>query len=127
MAVFVWDRHKRPLMACSEKRARLLLARGRAVVHKHYPFTIRRKDRVNGETQPLRLGIDPGSKTTGLTLMRETDSEQWHVLCLFDLVHRGFPFQHNTGFFSVMSNHFLASVCPRWIVLSCPEEAPEPR
>ncbi|WP_344701453.1 RNA-guided endonuclease IscB [Halomonas cibimaris] len=77
-------------MPCSEKRARLLLERGRAVVHKRYPFTIRLKDRVGGDTQPLRLGIDPGSKTTGLALMRESDGEQRHVLCLFELLHRGF-------------------------------------
>lgn len=86
MAVFVWDKHKQPLMPCSEKRARLLLQRGRAVVHKRYPFTIRLKDRVGGETQPLRLGIDPGGKTTGLALMRESNCEQRHVLCLFELV-----------------------------------------
>ena len=30
MAVFVLDRRKKPLMPCSEKRARLLLERGRA-------------------------------------------------------------------------------------------------
>ncbi|WP_144049469.1 RNA-guided endonuclease IscB [Vreelandella massiliensis] len=90
MAVFVWDKQKQPLMPCCEKRARLLLERGRAVVHKRYPFTIRLKDRVGGETQPLRLGLDPGSKTTGLALMRESEGEQRHVLCLFDLVHRGF-------------------------------------
>ena len=90
MAVFVLDKKKQPLMPCSEKRARLLLARGRAVVHKRYPFTIRLKDRVGGSTQPLRLGIDPGSKTTGLALMRETEGEQRHVLCLFELIHRGF-------------------------------------
>ena len=90
MAIFVLDKKKQPLMPCSEKRARLLLARGRAVVHKRYPFTIRLKDRVGGETQPLRLGIDPGSKTTGLALMHEPDSQQRHVLCLFELIHRGF-------------------------------------
>ena len=90
MAVFVIDKQKQPLMPCSEKRARLLLGRGRAVVHKRYPFTIRLKDRVGGDMQPLRLGIDPGSKTTGLALMRETDTEQRHVLCLFGLVHRGY-------------------------------------
>ncbi|MBB3191511.1 RNA-guided endonuclease IscB [Halomonas cerina] len=94
MAVFVLDRQKRPLMPCSEKRARLMLARGRAVVHKRYPFTIRLKDRVDGETQPLRLGIDPGSRITGLALMRENSEERevgkHHVLCLFELVHRGF-------------------------------------
>ncbi len=90
MSVFVLDKQKRPLMPCSEKRARLLLQRGRAVVHKRYPFTIRLKDRVGGETQPLRLSLDPGSKTTGLALLRETGDDQRHVLCLFELVHRGF-------------------------------------
>ena len=90
MAIFVLDKKKQPLMPCSEKRARLLLQRGRAVVHKRYPFTIRLKDRVGGSTQPLSLGIDPGSKTTGLALIREPDSQQRHVLCLFELIHRGF-------------------------------------
>ena len=90
MAIFVLDKKKQPLMPCSEKRARLLLQRGRAVVHKRYPFTIRLKDRVGGSTQPLSLGIDPGSKTTGLALIREPDSQQRHVLCLFELIHRGY-------------------------------------
>lgn len=45
MAVFVLDKRKRPLMPCSEKRARLLLDRGRAVVHRMTPFTIRLRDR----------------------------------------------------------------------------------
>ena len=42
MSVFVLDQHKQPLMPCSEKRARLLLSRKRAVVHRIMPFTIRR-------------------------------------------------------------------------------------
>lgn len=88
MAVLVLSKNKRPLMPCSEKRARLLLERGRAVVHRRYPFTIRLKDRVDGETQPLRLGIDPGSTVTGLALMREQDDTR-HVLSLFELAHRG--------------------------------------
>ena len=41
MSVFVVDKRKKPLMPCSEKRARLLLERGQAVVHRRYPFTIR--------------------------------------------------------------------------------------
>ena len=45
MAVFVLGKHKEPLMPCSEKRGRLLLKRGRARVHKMYPFTIRLVDR----------------------------------------------------------------------------------
>jgi len=89
MSVFVLDRQKRPLMPCSEKRARLMLARGRAVVHKRYPFTIRLRDRVGGDTQPLQLTLDPGSRESGLAITRE-DGEDRHVLCLYTLVHRGY-------------------------------------
>jgi 5-methylcytosine-specific restriction endonuclease McrA len=73
MAVFVLDRNKKPLMPCSEKRARLLLARGRAVVHIIAPFTIGLKDRTVTESvlQPLRVKLDPGSKTTGVAMARE--------------------------------------------------------
>ncbi|WP_449204867.1 RRXRR domain-containing protein [Vreelandella venusta] len=59
------------------------------MVHKRYPFTIRLKNRSGGDTQPLRLKLDPGSKMTGLAVVREADDGQ-HVLCLFELVHRGF-------------------------------------
>jgi hypothetical protein len=44
--VFVLDKRKQPLMPCSEKRARLLLERGRARVHRLVPFTIRLVDRT---------------------------------------------------------------------------------
>ncbi len=46
MAVFVLDKHQKPLMPCSEKRARLLLEKGRAVIHRMVPLTIRLKDRL---------------------------------------------------------------------------------
>lgn len=101
MAVFVVDRHQAPLMPCSEKRARLLLARGRARVHRLIPFTIRLIDRevAQSELQPLELKIDPGSKTSGLALVRNSESVNAetgemtataHVLNLFELIHRGF-------------------------------------
>jgi 5-methylcytosine-specific restriction endonuclease McrA len=98
MAVFVLDKQKKPLMPCTEKRARLLLQRGRAVVVRLAPFTIRLKDRVGGETQPLRVKLDPGSKTTGIALVRETETvdpetgeveRTAHVLWLGELEHRG--------------------------------------
>jgi len=88
MAVYVLDKRKRPLMPCSEKRARLLLERGRAVVHRRVPFVIRLKDRVGGECQPLRLKLDPGSRTTGLALVRESQQGAV-VLNLLELIHRG--------------------------------------
>jgi hypothetical protein len=61
VAIPVIDKRKRPLMPCSEKRARLMLERGRAVVVGNYPFTIRLRDRVGGKTQPVRIKTDPGS------------------------------------------------------------------
>lgn len=45
MSVFVLDKNKRPLMPCSQKRARLLLTRKRAVVHRLASLTIQLKDR----------------------------------------------------------------------------------
>ncbi|HMA33597.1 MAG TPA: RNA-guided endonuclease IscB, partial [Chloroflexia bacterium] len=92
--VFVLDQSKQPLMPCSPKRARLLLARGRARVHRLVPFTIRLVDRrvAASNLQPVVLGIDPGSKTTGLALTREEPTPAGplrHVLHLGELEHRG--------------------------------------
>ncbi len=88
MPVFVLDKRKRPLMPCTEKRARLMLARGRAVVHKRYPFTIWLKDRIGGDVQPVRIKIDPGASVSGMAVVRE-DSPVQHVLHLAEVQHRG--------------------------------------
>ena len=90
MAVFVLDKSGKPLMPCSEKRARLMLDRGRARIHRVLPFVIRLVDRKagNSEFQPIRLKLDPGSKITGIALVMEK-KEAITVLNLFDLVHRG--------------------------------------
>ncbi|MFX0065276.1 MAG: RNA-guided endonuclease IscB, partial [Candidatus Hermodarchaeota archaeon] len=77
MVVFVLDKSKRPLMPCTEKRARKLLGKGRAVVHRMMPFTIRLKDRTK-ETctvQQVRLKIDPGAKVTGLAVLRPKNAK----------------------------------------------------
>ena len=84
MAVFVVDKHKKPLMPTSEKRARLLLKKGRAIVIKMYPFTIRLKDRVGGEVQQVHIKIDPGSMHTGVSVVKDKK-----VLNLFQINHRG--------------------------------------
>ncbi len=85
MAVFVLDKHKKPLMPCSERRARLLLERKRAIVHSIEPFTIRLRDRVLAESslQPLRLKIDPGARISGLAVIQGEKS-----LWLGELVHK---------------------------------------
>ena len=100
MSVCVLDRSGKPLMPCSEKRARLLLERGRARVHRLLPFVIRLTDRQVADCalQPLRLKLDPGSRGTGLALVRDTEpvdaatgeiQRGVAVLNLFELVHRG--------------------------------------
>ena len=88
--VFVLDKHKKPLMPCSEKRARLLLKKGRAVVHRLHPFTIRLKDRALEESvvQPLKLKIDPGAKTTGIAVINETDQSRGEVVFLAEIKHK---------------------------------------
>ncbi|MGO8949077.1 MAG: RNA-guided endonuclease IscB [Ktedonobacterales bacterium] len=94
MAVFVLDQHHHPLMPCSEKRARLLLARRRAVVHRLVPFAIRLRDRrVETSTlQPVVVKLDPGSQTTGIAVVRidqTAHGEVHHALHLAHLEHRG--------------------------------------
>ena len=74
--VFVLDKRKKPLMPCSEKRARKLLVSGRAHVHRLVPFVIRLVDlEVSGcVVQPVRIKLDPGSRFTGMAVVRETNS-----------------------------------------------------
>ncbi|MFE7514591.1 RNA-guided endonuclease IscB [Streptomyces sp. NPDC057540] len=68
--MFVLSRDGLPLMPCHPARARALLARGRAAVARHTPFTIRLKDRrrADAEVSGVELRIDPGSRGTGLAL-----------------------------------------------------------
>ncbi len=92
--VLVLDKQKKPLMPCTPKRARLLLARGRAVVHRVKPFVIRLRDRRVEESilQEGRLKLDPGSKTTGLALVRveqTPEGEVHHAVGLAEVQHRG--------------------------------------
>ena len=98
MAVFVLGKNKKPLMPCTERRARVLLSRKRAVVVRMEPFTIRLKDRKEGVLQPLCLSTDPGSKATGLSISREEEKADPDtgeikrtlvVLFLAELIHRG--------------------------------------
>jgi 5-methylcytosine-specific restriction endonuclease McrA len=90
MSVFVLDKNKKPLMSCSEKRAKKLLTSNKAVIHKHYPFTIRLKDRVleKSEIQPVEIKLDPGSKYTGIALVRK-DKQDIYCFGLYELKHRG--------------------------------------
>ena len=88
MAVAVLDKHKKPLDPCSEKRARKLLESGRARIHKYYPvFTIRLVDRdiKDSVVHPLSLGIDPGSRHTGMAVSIPNKGK---AIALFQVDHR---------------------------------------
>lgn len=98
--VFVLDKDHQPLQPCHPARARELLAKGRAVVHRQVPFVIRLKDRTVGESivDGVQVGIDPGSKTTGVavfTVAETVDENTGEVVAtrdgiwLGELVHRG--------------------------------------
>jgi 5-methylcytosine-specific restriction endonuclease McrA len=86
--VFVLDKNKQPLDLCHPARARQLLREGRAVVYRRYPFTILLKDRTLEEsvTHAHQVKLDPGSRTTGIALVREGDNK---VLWAGELAHRG--------------------------------------
>ena len=88
--VFVLDRRKKPLMPCSERRARILLQRGRAVVHRLRPFTIRLRDRTAEESvlQPLRLKVAPATKATGVALVREDTPGAGTVVFAAEVAHK---------------------------------------
>ncbi len=63
--VFVIDTCKRPLDPVHPGRARLLLKEGKAAVYRRYPFCIILKTEViESAVQPLRIKLDPGSRTT---------------------------------------------------------------
>ena len=91
----VLDKRGNALMPCHPARARQLLRAGRAVVAHHTPFVIRLKDRVGGDVQPVRVCEDPGSKTTGIAVVREVpaasedDGPTRIVLFKMELTHRG--------------------------------------
>lgn len=88
MRVFVLDRNKKPLDPCHPARARELLKNGRAAVFRRHPFTIILKDRVleGSVVHPHRVKIDPGSKVTGIALVRE---DVPRVIWVAEIEHRG--------------------------------------
>jgi 5-methylcytosine-specific restriction endonuclease McrA len=85
--VFVLSSDGQPLDPCHPARARQLLRRGRARVVRRFPMTIQLLDRCaeQSTTHPLRLKIDPGSRTTGLALVTKKSAT---VVWAAELTHR---------------------------------------
>jgi 5-methylcytosine-specific restriction endonuclease McrA len=85
--VFVLDTYQKPLDPVHPGRARLLLKEGKAAVYRCYPFTIILKIEVSEPVvQPLRIKLDPGSKTTGIAIVSDATGE---VVFAAELSHRG--------------------------------------
>lgn len=85
--VFVLDKNKNPLTPCHPARARQLLREGKAAIFRKIPFTIILKDRTVKESTvpPMRVKIDPGSKTTGIALVQTGGKVLWAG----EVTHRG--------------------------------------
>ena len=74
--VFVLNADKQPLSPCRPARARWLLTQHKAAVFRRYPFTIiLTTQRIDPIVAPLQLKLDPGSKTTGITLVDPAQGE----------------------------------------------------
>ena len=85
--VFVLDTMYTPLDPVHPGRARTLLSSGQAAVFRRFPFTIILKKEVKQPiTHPLRLKLDPGSKTTGIAIVNDASGE---VIWAAELTHRG--------------------------------------
>jgi 5-methylcytosine-specific restriction endonuclease McrA len=85
--VFVLDTYQRPLDPVHPGRARILLSQGKAAVYRRFPFTIILKIEIEEpEVQPLRIKLDPGSRTTGIAIVNDATGE---VVFAAELSHRG--------------------------------------
>lgn len=87
--VLVLDTNKNPLMPTHPAKVRKLLDAGRAAVYRRYPFTIILKEPTDTPImQHTELKIDPGSKTTGLSIV-VLFKRGWVVVWAANLHHRG--------------------------------------
>ncbi|MEM8603966.1 MAG: RRXRR domain-containing protein, partial [Cyanobacteria bacterium P01_H01_bin.121] len=82
--VLVVDQNRKPLTPCKPRTARRLLAAGKASRLRFYPFTIILHKAIAGEPKACQLKLDPGSKTTGLVLLKGDQ-----VIWAAELTHRG--------------------------------------
>ncbi len=84
--VLVIDTHKQPCTPVHPAEARKLLASGQASVWRRFPFTIILKTERVADPEPLRVKLDPGSKTTGIAVVNDTTGQ---VVWAAELTHRG--------------------------------------
>lgn len=93
--VFVVNQQRKPLDPVHPGRARFLLQSGYAAVFRRDPFTLIMKDEKQDiESEPLRIKIDPGSKTTALAVVNDATGQ---VVWAAELSHRGQRVKENLG------------------------------
>lgn len=68
MRVFVKNMRGNPLMPCSQRKARLLLKEGKAMIFAYHPFTIQLTIATGEAIQPVNVGIDTGAKMIGVAI-----------------------------------------------------------
>lgn len=77
--VYVLSINSKPLMPCTEAKARHLLKEDKASVIRREPFVVQLKFDCENQTQPVTLGVDAGAKHIGLsasTVKRELYSAE---------------------------------------------------
>lgn len=71
MRVFVLNMRGEPLMPCTQRKARLLLKEGKAIIYQYNPFTIKLTYATGETKQNCSLGMDTGSKNIGFAITSE--------------------------------------------------------
>ena len=71
MRICVINMRGDPLMPCTQKKARILLKEGKAVIYKYDPFTIQLTYATGETKQDCHIGIDTGSKHIGMAITSE--------------------------------------------------------
>jgi hypothetical protein len=69
--VFVFSMRKQPLMPCSQRKARILLAENKARIINYNPLTIQLQYATGEAKQECHIGIDTGSKFIGIAITSE--------------------------------------------------------
>jgi len=84
--ILLVDQARRPLMPTTPARARILLKSRKAAILRRFPLVLILKDTLpKAAVEPLRVKLDPGSKTSGIAVVNERTSE---VCWAAELTHR---------------------------------------
>lgn len=84
--ILVVDQERRPLMPTTPARMRILLKQRKAAVLRRYPLVLILTDaRPDATVEPLRIKLDPGSKTSGVAVINDHSGE---VVWAAEVAHR---------------------------------------